>query len=44
MDRDRLRTLVEGIPKGRWVSYDGTQDGALATIEGRELRIAVARA
>jgi isoleucyl-tRNA synthetase len=26
------------------VSYDGTQDGALATIEGRELRIAVARA
>jgi alkylated DNA nucleotide flippase Atl1 len=21
MDRDKLRTLVEGIPKGRWVSY-----------------------
>jgi isoleucyl-tRNA synthetase len=26
------------------VSYDGAHDGALATIEGRELRIAVARA
>ena len=26
------------------VSYDGDHDGALATIEGRELRIAVARA
>ena len=21
MDRDKLRTLVEGIPKGRWMSY-----------------------
>jgi alkylated DNA nucleotide flippase Atl1 len=21
MDRDKLRTLVEGIPKGRWISY-----------------------
>jgi alkylated DNA nucleotide flippase Atl1 len=21
MDRDKLRKLVEGIPKGRWVSY-----------------------
>jgi alkylated DNA nucleotide flippase Atl1 len=21
MDRHKLRTLVEGIPKGRWVSY-----------------------
>jgi alkylated DNA nucleotide flippase Atl1 len=21
VDRDKLRTLVEGIPKGRWMSY-----------------------
>ena len=21
MDRDKLRTLVEGIPRGRWLSY-----------------------
>jgi alkylated DNA nucleotide flippase Atl1 len=21
MDRDKLRTVVEGIPKGRWMSY-----------------------
>jgi alkylated DNA nucleotide flippase Atl1 len=21
MDRDKLRTIVEGIPKGKWISY-----------------------